>query len=85
MQQDADPFCCIAEPKMYGGDEKMRPTNKIFPRGGFSSSLLMHTEQIENSDSIDSQYENEIMLDELDLFVHQKPRRGHQVRCGASA
>ncbi len=70
---------------MYGGGEKMKPASKIFPRGGFSSSLLMHAEQIENSDSIESQYENEIMLDEFDLFVHQRPRRGNQVRCGASA
>ncbi|MGY5149964.1 MAG: hypothetical protein ACW9W3_07855 [Candidatus Nitrosopumilus sp. bin_68KS] len=64
----------------------MKPANKkIFPRGGFSSSLLMYTEQIENPDSINSQYENEIMLDEFDLFVHQKPRRGSLMRCGASA
>jgi hypothetical protein len=71
---------------LYGGDEKMRPTNKkIFPRGGFSSSLLMHTKQIEKHDSINSQYENEIMLDEFDLFVNQKPRRGNLMRCGASA
>ncbi|KAF6246970.1 hypothetical protein C6990_07770 [Nitrosopumilus sp. b3] len=85
MQQNADPFCCIAEPKMYGGDEEMRPTNKIFPSGGFSSSLLMHTEQIENSDSIDSQYENEIMLDEFDLFVRHHKQTSHFRRCGASA
>ncbi|MDH3311538.1 MAG: hypothetical protein OEM28_00120 [Nitrosopumilus sp.] len=64
----------------------MKPTNKKkFSKGGFSSSLLAHIEQIKNSDSINFQYENEIMLDDFDLFVKQKKsRRGHLVRCGTS-
>jgi len=64
----------------------MKPVNRKFsPKGRFSSSLLIHTEQTENSDSINSQYENEIMLDDFDLFVNQqKSRRGHLVRCSTS-
>lgn len=65
----------------------MKPANNnFFPKGGFSSSLLIPIEQIENSDRVNSQYENEIMLDDFDLFVNQKKsRRGHLVRCGVSA
>lgn len=54
----------------------MKPTNnKFFPKGRFSSSLLHHIKQIPESDSINSQYENEIMLNDLDLFVDQKKSR----------
>ncbi|QLH06106.1 hypothetical protein [Nitrosopumilus ureiphilus] len=65
----------------------MKPANnKKFPSGRFSSSLLTHIEQIENSDSVDSQYENKVMLDDFDLFVNQKKsRRGNLVRSGTSA
>jgi len=65
----------------------MKPANRKFsPKGRFSSSLLSHIEQVEDSDSINSQYENEIMLDDFDLFVNQqKSRRGHLARCSRSA
>ena len=55
------------------------------PKSGVSSSMLTHIEQIENIDSINSQHESEILLDNLDLFINQKKsRRGHLVRCEAS-
>ena len=59
--------------------------SKFFPKGGFSSSLLMHTEQIGDSDSIHSQYENEIMLDEFDLFVRHHKQTNNFSKVGASA
>ncbi|BDQ30552.1 hypothetical protein NZNM25_08050 [Nitrosopumilus zosterae] len=61
----------------------MKPVKK-FPKGRFSSSLWNHIEQIQKSDGIDTHYENEIMLNDLDLFVNQKSRRGQQNRCGAA-
>lgn len=63
----------------------MKPANK-FPKGRFSSSLWNHIEQIQKSDGINTHYENEIMLNDLDLFVNQKKsRRGQINRCGAAA
>ena len=66
----------------------MKPTHKrLSPRGRFLSSQRYHIEQIINSDSSNSLYENEIMLDDLDLFLNQKKsRRGHQTfSCGVTA
>jgi hypothetical protein len=55
----------------------VKPANKkFFPKGRFSSSLLHHIEQIQESYSINTQYENEIMLNDLDLFANQKKSRG---------
>ncbi|MFQ5496450.1 MAG: hypothetical protein ACE5DU_01040 [Nitrosopumilus sp.] len=63
----------------------MKPIRtKKFPPGRFSSSLLMQTKQIKNSDSINSQYENEIMLDEFDFFIHQQNPTSHLSKYGAS-
>jgi len=64
----------------------MKPIKtKKFPISRFSSSLLMQTKKITNSDSINSQYENEIMLDEFDFFTHQQNPTSHISKCGASA
>lgn len=64
----------------------MKPVNnKNFPKGRFSSSLWNHIKQIQKSDGINNHYENEIMLNDLDLFVNQKKsRRGQVNRCGAA-
>jgi hypothetical protein len=56
----------------------MKPANK-FPKGRFSSLLWNHIKQIQKSDGIDTHYENEIMLNDLDLFVNQKKSRRGQL------
>ena len=55
----------------------MKPiTNKFFPRGGFSSSQWNHTEQIKNI--VNSLYENELILQDLDLFTSQNKSRNQK-------
>jgi len=65
----------------------MRPVSREkSPKSGISSSMLTYIEQIENIDSINSQHESEILIDNFDLFINQKKsRRGHLIICGASA